>query len=319
MMRRGLLSLIVALLFVSCHPIARALASGVPVMTSDQTAKTTVYYDSYQGNLYPNWNGSAMASITITADEISMGLDAGTPHIASGNLYDVFGTAAAALCAGPAWLGTRGTGAGTSELQLKLGVWTNKNALTNCWGGAAGATNLGSIPANQATYLGTLYATANGQTGMQFTPAAASGGSNAILGLYNGYNRIGVDSYSADSTGSWSYSTSTWRSANNNNGNRISFVDGLGQSPIRARYDQMIQANAVQCGIGVNLYATSGGPPGVIAAPVFNSNVSVSQPTVVNFPPKLGFHFVQAMEFATGSCTFYGSATQGLILEGMGM
>lgn len=289
--------------------------SNTPVMTADVAACTTIYLDTYQGNLYPVWNGSSMVNVTITADQISMGLDAGVPHIASGNLYDIFGTATAALCAGPAWTsGTaRGTGAGTTELELKSGIWANKNALTNCWGGASGTTNLGSIAADQATWLGTLRATGNGQTTMQFTPAAAAGGSNAFLGLCNGYNTSpGATSRSLDSTASWTNGSSTWVSADGSNSNRISYVDCIGQVHATATYSVLTTASGGTCDglTGVNRDSTSATPLITGDANLANgSGVYIPSMSVTNFPPSIGFHFLQAMESNStnaAGCVFIG-------------
>ncbi len=284
------------------------LTSATPVMTADVTTASTVYYDTYSGNLYPNWSGSAIACETITADEISMGLDAGVPHIASGSLYDIFATAASAICAGPAWstTGTRGTGAGTTELQLKSGVWTNKNSLTHCWGGVAGVTDLGAIAANQGTYLGTIYGSASGQTKMQFAPAKASGGNNSFLGLYNAYQRVPYTSQSSDSAADYTYATATWRSTDNSNSNRISFVDGLAQSSSQAYTQNLEGDSTADCAIGINFNSTSASPPfqadhlGVLGA-------YFSLTTSGTFIPNLGLNYFQAMEnsLTAVTCKFF--------------
>jgi hypothetical protein len=134
------------------------LQTGVPVMTSDQTAKTTIFYASFTGGNLPLYNGVSFANIAIPSDQISMGLDAGTPHIASGSVYDVFVVNVAGvptLCAGPAWstTATRGTGAGTTQISRISGIWTNTVSLTHCWGGASGVTDLGAVAAGSGAYL----------------------------------------------------------------------------------------------------------------------------------------------------------------------
>src|ERR1700688_1158878 len=95
------------------------LTSATPVMSADALAQTTVYYDCYTGNGLSV--GAVPVTLTIPSCEISMGLDAGVPHIASGSVYDIFGVSNAgtlAICAGPAWTSTtaRGTGAGTTQI-----------------------------------------------------------------------------------------------------------------------------------------------------------------------------------------------------------
>jgi len=302
------------------------LQSGSSVMTANQTAKSTIYYDSHVGANVWIYNGSVFAPFTIAGDEISMGLDAVTPHVASGSLYDVFAVnnaGALAIGIGPAWSSSsaRGTGSGTTQLQKLKGIWTNANALTNCWGGASGTTNYGSIAANQATYLGTFYATANGQTGMAFSATAAGGGAN-VLGLWNAYNRESVGAISMDSASSWTYNSTTWRKADNNANNSISYVDGLAQSTVEARYSvAMDGGNASQNQIaivGCALNWTSGAPTwnallgqGGSQATAGTTQGSVSADNA--FLPSLGFNVINAVEAtaSTNTVTFYGTGDAG--------
>src|SRR5260370_28192490 len=39
-----------------------------------------------------------------------------------------------------------------------------------------------------------------------------------------------------DSTSNWSYSSATWRAANNSTSSRVNWIDGLGQSVVEASY-----------------------------------------------------------------------------------
>lgn len=296
------------------------LTTAKPVMAADALAQTTVYYDSFVGNLVPVGAGT-FVNLAIGSDEISMGLDAGVPHVASGSLYDVFGVSNSGtlvLGVGPAWSsGTaRGTGAGTTELVRQGGIWVNKNTMTHVWGGASGTTDYGSVAATAGTYLGTIYATANGQTAMAFRPAAASGGSNAFLGVFNAYNRVLYKSRSRDSTASWTYATNTWRAANGNNANRVTWVDGLGESPVIARYIQTVNANSNTASIGVNFDSNSATPGGTAGALNVVVAVAVAEDSLV----ALGLHYAQAMEIqGSGTGTFYcalnSAESQGLAVE----
>ncbi len=299
------------------RPQGRAtLQTGVPVMTADQTAKTTIFYDTYDaGNLVPVYNGSRWIYLAIGSDEISMGLDAVTPHIASGSVYDIWAFSVAGVLtigAGPAWTSTtaRGTGAGTTEWQWLNGVRVNKNALTHVWGGASGTTDYGSIAAQQATLIGSFYATANGQTGAAFLPAGASGGSNTIMGLSNAYNRVRINCRSFDTKTSWTNSSSTWAAADASTSNRVTFLDSLQQSAIFGTYQIHSQSGTNSPLIGLNLDSTTATPA---TMPQNNSTAGASMFIADNWTPQLGLHYIQAMEVATGSggtaCTFFGSST----------
>lgn len=301
------------------------LTSGTPVMTADVTGATTIYYAAYVGENVPV-GATTPVNLPIAAGQISMGLDAGVPRVASGSIYDIFAVnngGALALCVGPAWTSTtaRGTGAGTTELELANGIWTNKNSITNAWGGAAGTTDLGPIAANAGTYLGSFYATANGQTAMQFEPARAAGGTNNFLGLYNAYNRVRTYARSQDSGASWTYATTTWRAANNSASMRVTWLDGLQQSRVFATYSIVSQTPAGNnSGIGVNFDSTAATPGGITG---YNTGSTEQSLTSRDSAILLGLHYAQGMETRLGGAgtityrnqVFAGPWTGGVTLE----
>ncbi|MBV8666742.1 MAG: hypothetical protein JO269_09680 [Burkholderiaceae bacterium] len=288
------------------------LTSNTPVMPSDITAATSIYYAPYRGNGIPIYNGTYLSSNLFS--QLTLALDSNSGHTGyqqSGNLYDLFvflNSGTPTLCTGPAWSSTtsRGTGAGTTQLQLLNGVWTNAVQIT----AKIDATSTTvTVAANQATYVGTMYATANGQTAMQFAPTAATGGTNNMLALYNAYNRVRVDTSCQDSTTSWTYATPTWRSADNSNSNRISFVDGLQQSFVNCSYTETCTGYSSGPHIGVNLDSTSATPN--FSAAMNNTGAGAQFMSIstgmMSFNPQLGFHYLQAMEYSkTTTSTFYG-------------
>jgi hypothetical protein len=185
------------------------------------------------------------------------------------------------------------------------GLWVNSASITLRFGTASG--NTVSVAANQATYLGTMYAVADGQTQFNIKPTAASNGTANIVGIYNAYNRIRMSSTCRDSA-SYSYATASWRKMNNSAGNSVSFVDGLGQTNIAASLQAIGGTGAAGSGyqIGVNLNSTSAtpdlapvqvSPTGTIADSYLVCSVRES------FGPALGFNYVQAMEVAISSAT----------------
>ena len=279
------------------------LTSGTPVMTGDVVGATTIYYDCYAGNTVPV--GATPTNLTIPSCETSMGLS--STNIASGSVYDVFAVSnsgALVICAGPAWSSTttRGTGSGTTQIdQTNGGLWTNTNALAHCYGGSAGTTDYGTVAANAGTYLGSLYATAAGQTTMQFAPTPAGGGTANILGLYNAHNRVPLRSVERDSHGNWSYGTDTWRPADNSTSNRITWLDGLGQSQVSASY-----ANSAWCSpcsavpvIGVDFNSATAIPGGIVGFISVGSG-NILEGAGGNTAILLGVNYAQAMEIVDG-------------------
>ena len=110
------------------------LTSGVAVPTSDVVGATTVYYASAGGDLLAVWNGTAMVGYRFT--QLTLPLDANAAHTGyhqSGEIYDLFvinDTGTRRLVTGPKWSAgavagsatARGTGAGSTDIEVKSGI-----------------------------------------------------------------------------------------------------------------------------------------------------------------------------------------------------
>jgi hypothetical protein len=283
------------------------LVSGTPVPTSDQTAKGTIYYDQYAGNIVPNYNGSSDANLTITGGEVSLVLDI-TNHL-SGKVYDIFAipnSTAVRLVTGPAW--TSSTARSSALDSSTRGYITNASSITHAYNNS---TDYGPIAANQGTYLGSFYCTANGKTGVMLKPTAAAGGSANIIGLFNAYNRVRVTALERDSTSSWTMTVGGWRVAHNNTNNSISFLDGLGVINTSGGFQNLITSSnpgLIAAMLGINLNSSSATPDVTLDTYSSGSTVSETSPvTVANaWYPALGYNTVYAMENinGTGTCTF---------------
>lgn len=301
------------------------LTSGMPVMNADTTGAGTIYYDCYNGNVVPV--GATPTNLTIPGCEASVALSA-TNNLAGG-IYDIFAidnTGTLALCIGPAWAtppssgfgGARGTGAGTTQIDnTNGGLWTNSNSLAHCYNGA---TDYGSVAAHAATYLGSFYATAAGQTAMQFHPARAAGGTNNFMALYNAYNRVLMLSQSQDSN-NWTYAAATWRMADNSVSNRISYLDGLEQSQAVVSYvcgAQPPSGNSASISV---IFNGSSAPAGLIgyyyAAANSDHNLYAG-----NTNMSLGLSYVQAMEareYGSGTVSFFADTGDGSVRQSLNL
>lgn len=291
------------------------LVSNTPVMTADVSGATTVYYTAYTGTNVPTANGTTLQNSAF-ASQLTLNLSG----LQSGNIYDIFlvnNSEVLTLCTGPAWSTStsRGTGTGTTELTLLNGLSVNANLISSCLNGPNSSL---SVPAKSGFYLGSVYATANGQTAMQLKPSAATGGTNNVLGLWNAYNRVRVAAYCRDNKSSWLYSTASWRAADNSTSNKISFLDGLQQSQVTGNYAVMGASTVDTVGgyIGLNVDASTATPNITSTAASAASETSASQPSVTEtFYPLLGLHYIQAVEYTSGSsANFFGfNASQQLM------
>lgn len=279
------------------------LATGVPVMTSAQTAKTTIYYTPYVGATIPIYDGSKwshflFSELSNVTTNSSTG-NAGPAATTTNSNYDLFvwsNSGTLTLTRGPAWTSdtARGTGANTTQLTMTNGIYTNTVAISNGPGAGVG------------TYVGTVRTDGSSQVNWNPTPAAAAGGGNARVDVFNAYNRVRASLLSQDSTSSWSYTTSTWRSMNNSTSNRLNYVDGLGEVEVDT-YVCVLWVGATANGIAVNRDSTSATP--TVTSEMWNVSAAQTQQLTTSFNPSLGFHYLQAMEFNTGgaSSTSYGT------------
>jgi len=276
------------------------LQTGVPVMTTTQAAKTTIYYTAYQGNMIPIYDGTNMVPTVITGGEISVATTdtAKSPAaIGASKMNDFFvwndgGTIR--LGHGPDWTNDTTRSAGTA-LALINGIYTNNVSITN-----------GPV-ANRGTWVGTTRSNASSQLDWIFGGLGA-GGVAGFFGVGNAYNLVDFATFVADSTDSWTYATATWRASNASNAMRVSYVDPTGTQAVEARnYGLPFNASSLFSCIGVGLDTTSNfsGAPAVTS---FSSSQFASITAEYVGIPGLGFHFLQAVENVPtgGTSTFRG-------------
>jgi hypothetical protein len=245
-------------------------------------------------------------------------------QIVSGNVYDVWwahGGAnricvamSAASGGGGGWSSdTSGSntarGTGFSQLDTTTRSYiTNKNSITNCFNAA---TNYGPISANQGTYLGTIYASANGQVSWTFGSVASNCGAGQF-GVYN-LNQELVGTYVGDSTGSWSSSVSAnvWRQAHGSATCQVSMVRGLNESGVSAQFAAISAAGSgtfTDAGIGLDSTTAFIGIAG------YNqTNSPVSGLGSWSGAPGIGYHTIVMLELnsTTTASTWYGNPNGG--------
>lgn len=286
------------------------LTTVTPVLTGNVSGATTVYYTPYTGQYVPIYSGSAWA-MTDVGGELSQATTDTTKSPAActtNSNYDFFvwNDGGTYRCTrGPAWSSdtSRGTGAGTTELQAISGIYTNKNAITN---GPA---------ANRGTYVGTIRT--NGTSTVDFNlGASAVGGTAGFIGLWNQYNRVRWAANPQDSTASWSYGTASWRAVDASNAMRVSFVCGQNEGIVDAIYNGVCNVSSAAGGYGLGYDSTTalatGSTPGAALVAGTSSAVAVYAGL-----PGLGFHYIQALEYGGTSITMYGIQSAGRTYSGL--
>ena len=254
----------------------------------------------------PFWDGTSWTLVSLA--ELSLALDSNSGHTGyhqSGKNFDLFldyNGGSPRLVSGPAW--TNDTTPAVDVVRQN-GIWLNVASMTARFGTSSGDT--ATIAASRATWLGTFRASANGQTEMSLAPAAAAGGSNNKLFLWNAYNRRPLAALVRESADSWTYATASWRAFNNSNSNRLSYVVGLNEDPVAADVRGLMvnSAGTGILGIGVDSTSAFSGLTGAGGGSTANVPASASY----NGYPGRGFHFLQMLEQSnSGTTTFYGDA-----------
>jgi hypothetical protein len=296
------------------------LTANTPVMTTTAAAQTTLRYDCYIGSQVPYYDGTQDNIDTISSCEVTdaMVSAASAGQVVSGNVYDAWWVHSGAnrIClamstgsgGGGGWASDTGgsntaRGTGFSQLdRVTRPYTTNKNSLADCFNGA---TNYGSVNANQATYLGTIYASANGQISWTFG-AAASGGTAGLFGVWNMYNRVIVTTDVIDSGSAYTYTSATIRQTRASAGNQAQFVMGLAEDGITSNYGARSFTTAITnanvttgvCAIdSTSSFASTGFLLVAITAAIYNQAATDS----AMFPPQVGLHTVAACEKSDGS------------------
>ena len=208
--------------------------SGTPIITSDVVANTSLVYTPYVGNLVPVYSGTGFVPTVFS--ELTLTL---TSSQALNTIYDVFvfnNSGVLTLVTGPGWSvstagsGARGTGAGTTQLSRLSGIYVNTVQITG-----RNSSNSYTIPANQATYLGSI--SIDGTAG-QIT-LHRSYGQSRKWAIWNAYNRTSITLLTGDSTASWTPSGGTFNNTNSNAANSATVFTGLPYDAVYSVYTQV--------------------------------------------------------------------------------
>lgn len=295
--------------------------SGVPVIGTSVIAGTAVYYTVYNGRYVAVYDGTQ--SNLQAFSELTLTLSAS--HVLN-SVYDVFAFMDAGtlrLGTGPAWTtitagaGSRGTGAGTSELVRANGLLVNANAMATMRNGATTY----AVPQFQATYLGSI--NIDGTAG-QIT-CHTSYGQSRKWSVWNAYNRVPIFLKGGDPTATWSYTTNTVRAANGSAANSLTIFSGLAEEAFDLANTAYVGGSVTntnslspQIGIGYNSSSVASGRVGQ-----FNvANNSGGTLSSLNVPlnarhlalPAIGVNVITALESGGGGLVATWNGTEAYML-----
>ncbi len=274
------------------------LVSGVPILASvgGIAGATTVFFTPYLGNLAPFWNGTSWNWSSFT--ELSQALTNPTlsPGVALPNsVYDIFlwkNGAIPVISRGPPWTTTttRGTGAGTTQLQIVNGFLCNAVGIAN--GPLAGyGLWIGTVATNAAGTIDFIYG------------SSGTGGIAASFGIFNYFNRQQITTSVIDSGANYTYATLAIRPTRNSLTNRVTWVSGIAEDFIAASYRTRVTTVAAASFtlVGLSLDATNSFSSLVTITTSTANPLDIVETSFDNFQPLLGLHFIQAVEEGDGT------------------
>lgn len=302
------------------------LTSATPVLASDVTAATAVYYTPSTGNLLPIYNGSSM--IPTEFSELTLSLVAS--HAANA-IYDVFvfsNSGVLTIATGPAWStatagsGARGSGASTTQITRLKGLWVNAVSMT-----ARNGSTTYTVGANLGTYVGSIYMdTNNGQVSCHVTF-----GQSRKWAIWNAYNRKKIVLLAGDANSSWTYATNTIRASNGSSANCLDIFSGLPEEEFKITFSQAVQGGATsaanqvitswQTGIGVNSTTTFSGQRNTQSIRIDGSSVdyfgTLTGLAAHDVVPTIGYNRITSLEVTTainnGTATYQGGSSNTLL------
>jgi hypothetical protein len=269
-----------------------ALATATPVIAANVTGGTTIYYTQHCGNLIPLYDATLskfyleeFTELTNVLANSSSG-NAGPSAAGNSKNHDLFvwkdtTTGTKYLTRGGAWNTDFVRSSATeNDLERINGILVNKNAITN---GPA---------ARCGTWVGTIRTNSSGSIDFHFG-GVGSGGTAALISVWNMYNRVAISGMIGDSTNSWGVTGGVWHAVDSSNGNRVSFIQGWPNDFFEAKYvaTGIVSGGNEYIGLGFNVTNAPSGTIGV----ALNPGIYV-QLHAHHRANALGWNFFQAIE-----------------------
>jgi hypothetical protein len=262
------------------------LESGVPLSTSDQTAKTSVYYTPYLGKRVSLYDGTRWRLYEFSEVTLALGT------ITDAKNYDVF----------------LYDNAGTLTLELSA-AWTNDTTRAD-----ALTTQDGIDVKSGATtrrLVGTIRTTSTTTT--EDSLAKRFVGNMPAVELPRPMRVL-------EATNSWTLAAGAWGSFNSSTANRLQWVSPKAVHVV-ARCGSIFQGNTVGqgvTGIGVDSTTTPTGCFGSAGNIATGSGGQATSVAFYNGRLSAGFHFLQQLEYSDGTTiTWYGDAGSSFLQSGI--
>lgn len=247
------------------------LTTAVPITNADVTAASTLYYTPYLNNVIRIFDGTRWKVYTYTERSLALS------GLTSGKNYDVFIY----------------DNAGTLTLELSA-AWTNDTTRTDALALQDGVYVKDGTPSR--LWLGTIRTTGTTTTEDSVTKRF----------VWNAYNRAKRSLYKTDSTVTWTYSTGSWRQANNAAANQVEIVSGQPWSLLRLTCSASMKSSAgtSQPKAGIGESSTTVLVAGTIISYMDGpTNTYGWTQCLMSKIPALGYYYYAWLEYGMGTGT----------------
>lgn len=277
------------------------LATNAPLMSSN-VSSGTIYYTPYVSNVVTMWDSISYNAYSFS--ETSVVLDA--TNAPADTVIDLFifnNGGVPTLGYNANWSSNT---ARTQELERSSpgGFLVNSATISL----RTNSSTTFSLSEGQASYVGSAYLVTAANCNVAFaTLAAGGGGDPPTNGLWNMYNRVMGGFINQDNTASWTYTSTTWRLANNAGSNVFYFITGILGMSLDCSYSSKIIQTSASLNGSIGVLEGGLGTPPVIST---TDTAGATQVTLVANLKKIlnqGFHQVLPVESGNTGVSFTGS------------
>lgn len=257
------------------------LTTATPVTTSDVTAATTLRWALYGGNQIALYTGTEWVARTTT--ELSIAVPATTDTGYDVFIYDNAGTPTMELTA---WTSLT---ARATALTTQDGVLVKTGATTRRYVGSFRTTSV------------------SGQTE----------DSAEKRYVWNYYHRIPRVLKRVESTNSWTYTTATYRQANNSTSNQVGVFIGVAEVPVDISGEHFVSNGQTVVEWAAVGYDSVTVPIAVAQGTIPGAGIPIKLQARIAHYPAIGYHYYALLERsqATDTSTWYGDNSDATLMQ----
>jgi len=319
------------------------LETGVPISTSDQVDKTTVYFTPFMGNQIALYDGTSawatweFAEKSFAVAGVTLPTEAFTNDPAAGTDISLSVASTTGFTVGQPITVTSDAGSDTTSISalttdtsitahtlavdhtqtdplitggipVDIFIYDNSGTLTLSGEVWTNATTRATALTLQDGVLVKTGATDYRYLGTIYIDAGQKCqyvlSSPSNIGVWNYYNRREIPLNVVETTNQWNYTTATWREANGSTANRIQAIIGVAEDTISVRVLGLASnSSAIEIYVGIGVDVTNANNATVKGRAPGGASVIYELNSMYKSIPAAGYHFYQWTEYSGAAGT----------------